>query len=325
MEEPKRAGPLYIDEDVTVHQGAQAAARVAAKAAAAEVDPSRGVTRVDRARWDEAQRYERTTWLRHGRRVFTDRNEYHRRRFDDYALLRGRRFARAVELGCGPFTNLRLMLERCRIDEVHLLDPLIGSYLEHPFCRYRGGRLGGLLNEHPARLAGYLRRPAAAWRSKLNDLRIGGWRGRPVTLTEAMIESYAPTGAFDLVVMINVLEHCQDAQAVLERIDRILAPGGWLVFHDKLYDADRVRRLVEVLYDAGHPLRVDRTVVESFLERRFEPLMRRVHGPHRVPRRAAELRRALHHRPQARRGGSRGPGGRGDPYPLTPNAALRMV
>jgi SAM-dependent methyltransferase len=275
VNEPDRSAPrLYIDEHVTIHEGEEAARLLQARAATVLVDPRSGVARVDRARWEEAQRYERRTWMRRAWRVATDRNERHRDRFAGYAALRGRRFPRGIELGCGPFTNLRFILERCRIDEISLLDPLIRDYLTHPFCRYRGGRLGGLLRETPARLPSYLRHPVRAVRTKSNDFRVGGWLGRAVTVIPSTIEGFETATRFDLVVMINVLEHCQDAYAVLTKIDEILAPGGVFVYHDKMYEAEAVRALLLVAYDAGHPLRVDHSVVDSFLEERFTPLLR---------------------------------------------------
>lgn len=266
--------PLYIDENITIHEGEDAAALLRSQTARQAVDPERGLAQVDRARWEEAQRYERRTWMENARRFASDRNEYHRERFANYAVLQGRHFQRGIELGCGPFTNLRLILEHCRIQHVHLLDPLLSAYLTHPFCKYRRGRFGGLLNENLMRLFSYLRRPGQVWRFKQNDYRVGGWSGRPAALHPTMIESFQTDQRFDLVVMINVLEHCQDALAVLAKIDEILLPGGLLVYHDKLYHAQEVQALLQRLYDAGHPLRVDRSVVDEFLNRRFRSWMR---------------------------------------------------
>ena len=273
-ERPPFIKPLYIDEHIVLRQDDESAALVAERAAEVPVDPRSGVARVNRARWEEAQRYERRSWMEHGRRALSDRNEYHRERFAGYAPLRGRRFGRGIELGSGPYTNLRLILEHCRIDEIHVLDPLIGDYVGHPFCRYRNGRLGGILRQSPGRLPAYIRHPRELVRTSINDWRVGGWLGRPVTTVASMIEDYAPSGPFDLVVMINVLEHCQDAERVLSKIDEILVPGGVLVYHDKMYRAQAVRELLRVLYDAGHPLRVDQSVVDGFLARSFTPLMR---------------------------------------------------
>lgn len=274
MTEDSDVKPLYIDEHVRVRQDAEAASLVAARAAEVVVAPRQGVVRVPVARWEEAQRYERRTWMQHGRHAVSDRNEYHRERFAGYAAIRDCHFRRAIELGCGPHTNIRHILPECAIDDVHLLDPLIDDYVKHPFCRYSGGRLGGLVSERPARWPVYARHPAAALGAIRNDVQVGGVMGRSVTLVADMIEHYSTSDPFDLVVMINVLEHCQDAERVLAVIDGILAPGGVLVYHDKMYDADRVRALIERIYDAGHPLRVDHAVVDGFLANGYRTLMR---------------------------------------------------
>jgi SAM-dependent methyltransferase len=272
-DDESRPKAIFIDDKAEVHEGEQARRQLQARAAAESVDAERGVTQVTAERWQEAQRYERRTWLDKGRRAASDRNEEHRQRFAGYAPLRGLHFEHAIELGCGPFTNIRLLLEQCSAEQVTLLDPLIEEYLAHPFCRYRHGRLGGLFNEHVGRLPTYLRRPGRFVRGKANDYRAGGFWGRPVTLAPAMIEQFETQHRFDLVVMINVLEHCQDAAAVFQKIDEILLPGGVFVYHDKMYRAEEVKRLAGLIYDAGHPLRVDQSVVDIFLGRHFAPLM----------------------------------------------------
>jgi len=43
-------------------------------------------------------------------------------------------------------------------------------------------------------------------------------------------------GSFDLVVIINVLEHCRDALEVLQNAHNAVAPGGYLVIHDRFAD-----------------------------------------------------------------------------------------
>jgi hypothetical protein len=120
---------------------------------------------VNHTRWLEARQYEHRTWM-NNKGAFTDRNEEHRERFANYVPLRGLTFSLGVELGCGPFTNIRFVLEQCCIEEIHLLDPLIQDYLTHPSCRYRHGRLGGILN-HPF-LTGDIRRPGEFVRNILN-------------------------------------------------------------------------------------------------------------------------------------------------------------
>lgn len=264
---------IFIDENIGIYEGEQARLRLQSKANIESIDAGRGVTQVDPARWQEAQRYERRTWLQKGRWALTDRNEHHQERFANYAPLHGLKFRRGIELGCGPFTNMQLILEHCNIEQIYLLDPLIEDYLTHPFCRYRRCRLGGVLNENLWRLPSYARWPLQCVRSKINDYRIGGLMGRPITIEPSMIETYHTDQRFDLVVMINVLEHCQDATAVLNKIDEILGPEGILVFHDKLYEVEDIKRLSKVLYDAGHPLRVDQSVIQRYLHQNTSLLM----------------------------------------------------
>lgn len=269
-----RPVPIFIDEHINIYEGKQAAAHLRAKTGTDVPDPEYGVTQVGNTRWQEAQRYERRSWLEKGRWGVTDRNEHHQVRFANYVSLSGRKFKRGIELGCGPFTNLRLILEHCAIEQIYLLDPLISDYRAHPFCRYQHGRLGGIFSDNLARLPVYLRHPRGFLQNKINDWKIGGWFGRSLVLESSMIEAYQPDQRFNLVVMINVLEHCQDAMAVLNKIDELLTPDGVLVFHERLYQAREVERVANVIYDAGHPLRVAQPVIDEFLDHHFIPLMR---------------------------------------------------
>jgi SAM-dependent methyltransferase len=269
-EPPANLPRVYIDEHAAIHSGAEAERLLKARGDGQPALPQRGILRVDPARWQEAQRYERRTWLEKESRAFSDRNEDHRRRFDGYRALQGRRFQNAIELGCGPFTNMRLIVQNCHGRRITLLDPLLNDYLMHAHCQYRGGRLGGALHVSPF-TSGSLRHVARHIR---NNWRIGGLWGRAVTLVPSMIETYTPTERFDLMVVINVLEHCQDAALALERINALLQPGGLLVFHDRLYQAHQVARLLEQLVDVGHPLRVDRSVIEDFLKNSYRTLFR---------------------------------------------------
>ena len=265
---------VFVDENVDIFEGEAAGRRLVETRQRSEgfFDPARGVVKVDRQRWEEAQRYEKRSWLVKSRRQSSDRNENHRARLDNYAALRGRVFQRGIELGCGPYTNLRFILEVCAIREITLLDPLLNDYLRHPFCRYPGGRLGGLLRGGASILG--LRHPVEYVKARRNAWRIGGWRGRPVCLAPSMIEAFQTPEKFDLLVMINVVEHCLDADAVLAKVSSLLAPGGIFVFGDRLYDAPAVQQLASVLYDAGHPLRVDRSVINGYLAGGFDPLFR---------------------------------------------------
>ena len=55
--------------------------------------------------------------------------------------------------------------------------------------------------------------------------------------TRSSSESYTfGGGRFDLVVMINVLEHCRDALATLQNAHDSVAEGGYLVLQDRVAD-----------------------------------------------------------------------------------------
>lgn len=272
MTKPSRvSNTIFIDEEINIYEGEQAAALIHAKADLEVSDASRGIVHVSWERWQEAQRYEKKTWLEIEVGADSDRNEYHQEHFANYAPIRGLAFRRGIELGCGPFTNTRFILEQCNINEIYLLDPLLQDYLNHPFCRYWGSRLGGSLKDF-TRL-NVLRRRKQVLRNLKNAHRIGGLMGKQVYLESLPIEMYKPNVTFDLVVMVNVIEHCQDAEVIFKKILEFLDPGGIFIFADKLYRAEEVQRLSSILYDAGHPLRIDRSVIDDFLNQHFDSLM----------------------------------------------------
>jgi SAM-dependent methyltransferase len=207
-----------------------------------------GIPRVSRERWKSAQDAECHGWLEIWRDSQEDRNSLHLAMFDYLAMLHGRRFAKVIELGCGPFTNLRLMLMTLAADEVHLLDPLLDSYRSHPHCAYADGAL---------RLVDGRRVPIAGAYS-------------------SSIEEFDNSHRFDVVVLINVIEHCFDVHRLFDRVWTMLNPGGLLLFHDRYFDHDDVAQNSARDYDTAHPLKVDRRIVDGFLGRFAEVFRRAV-------------------------------------------------
>ena len=267
---------LFVDEQLRYTTGAEAARAIAERSDAPFFTEGQGVLRVPKTRWREAQHYERDTWLVANAAAADDRNIEHERGFGGYGALTGRRFAHAIELGCGPFTNLRVIARHCIIDQCSLLDPLIEDYLRHPHCMYdrrfltvkETGLARALRASYPGRAMGrFLRAVAPATM----------FERVPVSeLLPIPIEELPPRNRYDLVVMINVVEHCFDVTAIFDRILAILQPGGTLVFHDKLFEVAEVEEDVKRRFDAGHPLRVGRPVIESFLSEHFDETYRRV-------------------------------------------------
>jgi SAM-dependent methyltransferase len=207
----------------------------------------RGVVAVSEDRWREAQAAERYGWMKLWRNETEDRNTFHAALFDNYLPLQGESFKRAIELGCGPFTNLRLLGRVAAIETASLLDPLIEEYVSHPNCAYRDR----ILFFAPQQFL-YLEK-----------------------LIASPIEAFAPSSSYDLVVLINVIEHCRDFDKVVETIWSMLVPGGVFVFHDNYYRHADIAEALRHHFDAAHPLRVDRKAIDQFLSR-FEMIFRRV-------------------------------------------------
>jgi SAM-dependent methyltransferase len=274
---------LHIDQDVHILTGEAARQALARNNDSNYLSPDKGIVQVPEARWRVAQRAERTHWMKLGLGSDDDRNIEHSQGFDNYHALAGRVFESAIELGCGPFTNLSIIGEHCTIRECSLLDPLIEDYLSHPYCSYNRERLllGRYLPPTPAqriwnavrrKLPGGVRRRLPVWRTRQA-------KGPPIAIREliaAPIEQMKVSSKYHLVVVINVIEHCYDIERVFANILDMLAPGGILVFHDKLYDHDAVRAELQTTYDAAHPLRVDRRVITQFLDQHFASLQTRV-------------------------------------------------
>lgn len=231
---------FFIDEDQVVHTGPEAQKRHAADNDNRFLGIN-GVVAVDKGRWDSAQRFEKRSWMVSGRDAADDRNLDHQKLFNGYQAIDGRRFESVAELGCGPFTNLRLIAERIRgVKHITLVDPLIEDYLAHPHCTYKDRTLAGI----------------------------------PVTPIASSIEAFIPANRFDLIVMINVLEHCFNVALIFDTILAALAPGGSFIFADNVYKSEDLPTVIANQYDAGHPLRVSGDMVRGFLDHFFDPFFR---------------------------------------------------
>src|SRR5437764_37006 len=89
---------LYVDEHLQFVTGDEAARSLTEHSDAAFLDPMNGVVRVPKQRWQEAQKYERNTWLVANLAASDDRNTQHEAAFGNYSALAGRTFHNAVEL-----------------------------------------------------------------------------------------------------------------------------------------------------------------------------------------------------------------------------------
>ncbi len=191
-------------------------------------------------RWSEAQEWQLRFWQRQETRRGVkgvayrllplpgdDSNGWWRDAFDGYRLL-PRHLGDYLEVGCGPYTNTRLILRGRTARRVVCSDPLANSYLR--FRRrwlaraYRAGRVE--VDDHPI-------------------------EGLPY-----------PDGSFDTVVIIDVLDYVQDPTVCLERCRRLLRPGGLLVLGQDLADPGFP---ADEWFRRGHPHRLTVADVDPHL------------------------------------------------------------
>jgi ubiquinone/menaquinone biosynthesis C-methylase UbiE len=219
--------------------------------------------KVSHDRWQAAQKWEREFWVtshrlmaRHGRNWVwrflsafglapkyrgDDWNHWWKQQFDAYSFLPPV-IPNALEVGCGPYTNVRLMLDRCRFEHLYLSDPLIRSYAEFKLSfvaeMHRAGAC--VLDDHP--------------------------------LEALLFES----NYFDLAVMINVLDHVEDAPRCMDNLIRVIKPGGILILGQDLTNEEDPLPSPQDAGSIGHPIRLDHHWFAPYLDKGFSPIIRKV-------------------------------------------------
>ena len=263
---------LYVTKEIEILTGEEAKQALNQESDKKFYHQGRGVDKVTLQRWQIAQSYEKKTWMERALTASDDRNTDYVSAFNRYRDLRHLTFKNAIELGCGPFTNLRLIAWVCKIQQCTLLDPLAIEYLNHPHVFYNSK---------------YLFRDSRFFFGRLARRRFlrGFFKVLPrglfgkVAVREIIpkpIEMMPVHEKYDLIVMLNVLEHCYDIDSIFDRIRSIALKGAYFVFRDKYYDDAKVSQDVEVVYDAGHPLRVPKEMLDNFLQRNFQQVFREV-------------------------------------------------
>jgi SAM-dependent methyltransferase len=206
---------------------------------------SYGVAIVSRERWLFAQKTEQQLWS--GNQETSDRAGEHIEGFGKYEALPNN-LGKILEIGCGPWTQSKFMLEQRKtfeVESITLWEPGLLFYVSNvPTCSFKNGSLGGL-----------------------STILVNAG-GEQLTLYEE----------YDTVVLINVLEHVQNIFWILENAFNSLKPGGIFVFNDRYWDNygfyDVLVGSEHGFYGldrAFHPIRVKRQVYDYFLSH-FETL-----------------------------------------------------
>lgn len=214
-------------------------------------------------RWQQAQQWEVGLWdetqrvrARYGKNIIwrilrsmrivdryrgNDWNTWWRDLFDGYRFLPPR-VTDAIEVGCGPYTNMRYVMDACRPDRVVLSDPLIE--------RYRHYQL-----------------------TFLSEAQHQPW----CRLDASPLEKLPfPDASFDLAIMINVLDHVQDAPACMQNVLRILRSGGWLILGQDLTNEADLAVLARDPGLVGHPIKLSADWFDPYLNKGFRPAIHKI-------------------------------------------------
>lgn len=229
---------LYIDENININYSKNAEILLNKNNDLIYYDSeTEGIHKVNKDRWNLAQKYEKKTWMENQINTNDDRNFEHLKLFDDFSILNLHieNIETVVELGCGPFTNVRLFKNFKNLKQITLVDPLLTEYLNHPNCTYKTDTLNGV----------------------------------HLTKISSPIEDLSHENKYDVVVLINVIEHCFDVDLIFNKMLNLLKKGGILIFSD-VYFKD-VYTLASNLYDAGHPIRLSEKKLNTFISK-FETL-----------------------------------------------------
>ncbi len=167
-----------------------------------------------------------------------DWNYWWKNAFDHYRFLPSE-VDNALEVGCGPYTNMRLIQEVCCPKHLVLSDPLIRAYVKFKLTF----------------VADLYRRAACV----LDD--------------HALEELPFADNYFDLVVMINVLDHVRDARRCMQRLIQVARPGGWVVIGQDLTNDEDIEALSKDPGAVGHPIKLDSEWFSPWLLPYFEPVM----------------------------------------------------
>jgi len=207
------------------------------------------IIQVDHKRWLLAQQYEEKTW-RENFQLNDDWNFWWKSHFEDYSLveevLRDQKNIEIIEVGCGPFTNVRLIesvLAYSDIKRIVLSDPLLETYKAIP-C-YISSLFGKNLSTY------------AFEQEQLESL-------------------HHKDESFDLLICINVLDHVEDVSKCFSEMKRVLRKDGLIVFGNDLTDwMKRNNPHPEKAYDQGRVMRINEEYVDEVFSS-FELFMRKI-------------------------------------------------
>lgn len=169
-----------------------------------------------------------------------DWNYWWYEQFDGYKVL-PKSFDKSLEVGSGPYTNVRLIVRLVKIKEMYFTDPLM-----HLYKAFR-----------------------MTWLSRMFE------KGKIHALTGKAEQIDFSDQTFDLVICNNVLDHVENAEKCLEEMSRVLKPGGYFVFGQELTNADDLK-VSSWRDDVGHPIKLHQTFLDKVFSGMYEPKFKKI-------------------------------------------------
>ncbi len=193
------------------------------------------ITKVDTERWRAAQKFE-LEFAQHAVNSGDDYNYWWYSAFKNYEPVHGLMLENVLEVGCGPHTNVRLILPHIQYKNLWLEDPLIRSYLQLR-RRIRKFRIFSM----------YSRTAATELIQEKHA----------IPLSEPMEELSLTDESMDLCICINVLDHVRDADLCFQQMHRVLRKNGILIIGQDMSNTEDMQLCPESWTDIGHPIKMD--------------------------------------------------------------------
>ena len=210
--------------------------------------PESGVMQVPFPFWKTSLSAENTLWAKNAGK--SDRGPEHTEGFGGYAALKGRDLGRLIEIGAGPWTQTREMMNamghNINLTSVAILEPNLLNYIKKPNCAYNTGTSSSSVMTVPVTLY-----PHGS--ERLHELHSGERKG------------------FDTLLTMNVVEHVQNGYIHFQNIYNALKPGGLLIFHERYYSTPGFPPTVVLGDNLLHPIRPSKLILDMFLEH-FDPI-----------------------------------------------------
>ncbi len=206
--------------------------------------PKYGIAVIPHFIWETAQKAEGSAWK--GNPSNDDRSAEHITAFQSYKSGLPHDLGDVIEVGAGPWTQTRGMLDannKLKVKSFTVYEPGADFYKRNtPSCAYKTGKL---IKFHRAQ----------------------GFHEFPVTVIGTGGESLLTWNKkYDTLVSINVIEHVENALEYLEGLWKVIKPGGLLIFHDRYCITPEKcdGALGRNLY---HPIRISKFILDTFLSK----------------------------------------------------------